>query len=264
MNIFKQLFKSLYSPKDIASFRSQGIGKTILFVFLLSIVSVLPVIYYSNTAINSAIQITEEALKEDLPSFTIENGQLESPKEQPFTINKGEISIIFDSTGSIDVGNVSNTGDTLALLKHELVFSAGGKVHSFSYSMLANDKITKEDIEKLIRDSDSAVTVLLLLYSFFIFLFSSALKFVEVTILALVGLLIRNISRKPLEYRHLWRMTAYSITLSTVFFAIMSLLQTQVPFGSLISWFISLTVLLLAIQEVPTLNQQDPTKMNEE
>ena len=40
MNIFKQLIVSLYSPKDIAKFHQQGIGKTILFVFFLTLISV--------------------------------------------------------------------------------------------------------------------------------------------------------------------------------------------------------------------------------
>ncbi|WP_174881655.1 DUF1189 family protein, partial [Metabacillus niabensis] len=39
MNIFKQLFTSIYSPRTISTFRFQGIGKTILFVFILTLVS---------------------------------------------------------------------------------------------------------------------------------------------------------------------------------------------------------------------------------
>lgn len=37
LNIFTALWKSTYSPADIAKTRFQGIGKAILYVFLLSV-----------------------------------------------------------------------------------------------------------------------------------------------------------------------------------------------------------------------------------
>lgn len=255
INIFKQFYKSLFSPKDIASYRLQGIGKTILYVFLLSLLSVLPTIYYTNSAMNDAVQVAEETIKEDLPDFQIENGILSSSEEEPITINKGNFSIIFDSTGVMDVDNISKTGDTLALLQREMVLSAGGEANSVPYSMMGIDPISKQDILSFIEGSDTAMAIILPIFSIVIFLFSSGLKFIEISILALIGILLKNIVHKDLKYRHLWRMTAYSVTLPTVFFTIMALFQTHVPFGSLINWFVSLTVLLLAIQEVPSSKQ---------
>lgn len=250
INIFKQFYKSLYSPRDIASFQMQGIGKTILYVFLLTLLSVLPTIYYTNSAINTAVKVAEETIKEDLPDFHIENGVLSSLEEQPITINKGNFTFIFDSTGVIDVDNLSKTGDTLAFLQREMVLSAGGEANSVSYSMMAIDLLSKQDIISFIESSDSMMAIILSIFSILIYLFSSGLKFIEISFLAVIGILIKNIVKKKLEYRRLWRMTAYSVTLPTVFFTIMALFQTHVPFGSLINWFVSLTVLLLAIQEV--------------
>ncbi|MFB5662064.1 DUF1189 family protein [Alteribacillus sp. HJP-4] len=42
MNIFKKFFKSLYSFRTIGSFRFQGIGKTILYVFFLMFIASIP------------------------------------------------------------------------------------------------------------------------------------------------------------------------------------------------------------------------------
>jgi len=256
INIFKQFYKSLYSPKDIASFRLQGIGKTILYVFILTILSVLPTIYYTNSTMKEAVVVAEETIKEDLPEFQIENGVLTSSEDQPITINKGNFSIIFDATGVMDVDNVSKTGDTLALLQTEMVLGSGGEANSVPYSMMAMDSITKQDMITFIEGSDTAIAFILPIFSILIFLFSSGLDFIEISILALIGILLKNIVRKDLRYRHLWRMTAYSVTLPTVFFTIMGLFQTHVPFGSLINWFVSLTILLLAIQEVPNSNNE--------
>ena len=37
MNVFKQLIVSLYSPKDISTFHHQKIGKTFLYVLILTL-----------------------------------------------------------------------------------------------------------------------------------------------------------------------------------------------------------------------------------
>ncbi|PEA85158.1 hypothetical protein COL60_14600 [Bacillus pseudomycoides] len=42
MSVFTQLVKSLYSPKDMALFRFQKIGKTILYIMLLSLIATIP------------------------------------------------------------------------------------------------------------------------------------------------------------------------------------------------------------------------------
>ena len=74
LNIFKQLWVSLYSPKDIASFQNQGIGKTILFVFFISLIAFLPSAFYFGTMIVNGIDAMHETVSEDLPAFEIKNG----------------------------------------------------------------------------------------------------------------------------------------------------------------------------------------------
>src|SRR3954451_14039108 len=88
MNIFKQFYKSIYSPRDIALFRFQGIGKTILFVFFLTFISVLPSIIYLSTALSTGIDAARSFIKDEAPDFSIKNGQLSAKTDVPVTINK--------------------------------------------------------------------------------------------------------------------------------------------------------------------------------
>ncbi|MGD6895283.1 DUF1189 domain-containing protein [Bacillus infantis] len=251
MNVFKQFFKSLYSPRDIAAFRFQGIGKTILYVFLLTLLSVLPTIYYFSTAIMSGADAARESLAEDIPDFTIENGELNSDQKAPIIINKNSFTIVFDSTGTANKEELADSNMALAMLKDEFMFVAGGQVQSYSYSMAGDLTLTKEDAVSFLDSIDSVLVIFIIIMALVIYLFSTAVKFVEVTVLALVGLLLRSIAGRRLQYRHLWRMAAYSITLPTVFFAVMGVLQTNVPSGFMINWFVSIIILMLAIKEVP-------------
>ncbi|PLR76971.1 DUF1189 domain-containing protein [Bacillus sp. V3-13] len=250
MNIFKQFFKSLYSPKDIALFRFQGIGKTILYIFFLTLLSIIPSSYYLGTALIDGVNIARESIQEDVPDFTIKNGQLSSEENRPVTISKDGFTIIVDPTGSVSEKDLRAEDNAVALLQNEFVLAAGGETQVHQYSMLGLD-LTKNDVAELITNLDSMMGILIPVLIFVIYLFSSAMKFIEISILALFGLMLKNLAGRNLQYRHLWRMAAYSVTLPTIFFAIMGALKTPVPGGFLINWFASLLILYLAIKEIP-------------
>lgn len=251
MNIFKQFYKSTYSPKDIALFRFQGIGKTILYVFFLTLISILPSIFYLSTALSTGIDSTREVIKDELPSFSINNGQLTSKTDVPITIQKDHFTIILDPTGAVKEKDVQDTENAFALLKDKFVFVAGGNIQSYPYSMLEGLHITKSGFLDFINTLDSVRVIIIPFLSVFIYLFSSTASFIEVTVLALMGLALKNLSRRKLNYRQLWRMAAYSETLPTLFFTIMTAIKTPVPNSFLINWFVAIIVLYLAINEIP-------------
>lgn len=256
MNIFTQLAKSTYSPIDISRFRFQGIGKTILYVFLLTLISVIPASYYTAEAINDAVDSAKETIETKLPSFTIENGELKSDIKEPLTINNGSFTIIFDSTGAVEQEDMAGMDSTFAMLKNEAILAAGGETNSLPYSLINDGTMSKQDIKSMISSASSSLPIFIGLILIAIFLFSSSMKFIEISILALFGLLLKIIAGKNLQYKHLWRMAAYSITLPTLFFMIMGLLKTTVPYSFMINWFVASMILLLAIKEVPTPKQR--------
>lgn len=254
MNIFKQMFKSLYSPKDISLYRFHGIGKTILYVFLLTLLSVIPTVYYISAAVINGLDAAQTAVKEQFPKFTIENGKLEAQQVAPIIINHDDFAIIFDSTGKVNEDDLSNEDNAIAFLHNEIFFVAGGNIQSYPYSMFTFP-ITNSDLQKFLDTLDSVTGIILVIMAIFIYIFSVGMKFIEISIYALFGLLFKNMTGKNLQYRHLWRMAAYSVTLPTIFFTIMAALQTSVLNGFLINWFASLLVLFLAIKEVPKRKQ---------
>jgi hypothetical protein len=112
-------------------------------------------------------------------------------------------------------------------------------------------KITKSNLLDFINSIDSVKAIIIPTASFLIYLFSSASSFIEVTVLALIGLTFNNLSGRKLKYGQLWRMAAYSETLPTIFFTVMSAIKTYVPNSFIINWFVIIIVLYLAINETP-------------
>lgn len=257
MSILTQIVKSMYSPKDIAETRFQGIGKTILFVFMLTLISILPVVYYMFVGISEAVGTVKQSIESDLPSFTIEEGVLHSDIKAPLTIRNGSFTLIFDPTGTIDQGEMTGMDANFAMLQKEIVLVAGGETNAIPYTLFPSESMKKDDITSLINTAESSLPVLLVLLFIVVYVFSTGMKFIEVSILALFGLLLKNLAGRKLQYRHLWRMAAYSTTLPTIFFAIMALLKTTVPYSFSVNWFVASMMLLLAIKEIPGKNHKE-------
>jgi hypothetical protein len=252
MNIFVQLFKSLYSPKDIARFRFQGIGKTILYVFFLTLISVLPMTYHFTNGFLEGIKNTSELLRNELPSFTIKNGELHSSATEPVVIDKDGFKIVFDSTGQTVKEDIERYTNAIGFLKHEVVLIANTDAQYYDYAMFQDITLTDEDVHSFIKTIQSLMPVIVPVSFVFLYLFASASKFIGITVLTFIGLIIRSTLGKNIKYRHTWIMSAYAVTLSTIFFTIMEALQVIVPYAISIHWFVSVTVLFLAIKEIPS------------
>lgn len=251
MNIFKQLIVSLYSPKAIASWRNQGIGKTILFVFFLTFISILPTTIHMSNMMTDGVEIIQETIEEELPPFTIENGQLISEEKAPITIYKRDFTLIFDATGELSASSLDHSIDSIAFLKNEVVMTSGGNMEQFSYALLNDLTLTKEDAMEFLSTLDSVFAIIIPIFFIIVYLFTSGMKFIGISLLALVGLLINTNNKDTISYRHIWRIAAYSVVLPTIFFTIMDVFQTTVPFGFLLNWVVSIIVLILALKEVP-------------
>ncbi|WP_428909128.1 DUF1189 domain-containing protein [Niallia sp. Krafla_26] len=252
MNIFKQLIVSLYSPKDISTFRNQGIGKTILYVFFLTFISLLPSFYFFSTTVVNDFQMMQTTVQNDLPSFTIENGELSSEEKAPITINKDDFTIMFDSTGTVTSDDAGNTNNSIYILKNEVIYTFAGQSQSLPYTVLEGINLTKEDVVELTSSMESFLPIFIPIVLVIIYLLSSVGKFIGVFFLALIGLILNNTLRRNLTYGRLWRLAAYSITLPTIFFMIMEALRTIVPSGFLIYWLVAIIMLVLVLKEIPS------------
>lgn len=246
LNIFKQFYVSLYSPKDIASFRNQGTGKTILYVFLLSLVSIIPTSYYFNMMIKDGINTIQETITTEMPKFEIKNGTLTVIGNQPTILNKNGFIIFIDDSGTLTRDKVADQATNgLALLKSEIVMISSGNIQSSPYSFIEGNN---ETISSWLEEANQ----LLWIFLFFIFyIFTAALIFLKVAILAVFGMGFKNALAKPLSYTQIWKMTAYCLTLPTIFFTIMDSFQATVPFRMSLSWFIIFILLFLTLKEVP-------------
>ncbi|RLQ98213.1 DUF1189 domain-containing protein [Falsibacillus albus] len=251
MNIFQQLIKSLYSPKNIARFRFQGIGKTILYVFMIMLISTIPVIYHFTNMTLKGIEAGRQTIDQELPKFSINNGVLTSEKEEPVFVEKNGLTILIDPTNSLTEKELKQKGSLIALLKNEAVIASNGQLNKYDYSTFNGLSLNNNKISSFLKTIKSNIWIILPVLFIVYYIFVAAIGFIKVSIFALVGIALARTQSRKLSYRHSWRITAYAITLPTVFFAIMDLLRTTVPFSALLDWLIIIIMLYLSIKEIP-------------
>ncbi len=250
MNVLKQILVSIYSPKIISTFRFQGIGKTIFYVFILSLLSTLPTAIYLSNSLNEGIKNFDQTIRKDLPSFTIEDGTLTADSEKPVEIKKDEFSIILDDTGTYGMEEIEAKENAIGILTDRFVFVANAQAQSYEYSLM-NMSLSKEDIIDLSSQFNQLLPIVYLILFLVMYLFGAFVKFIEITVLALFGLAIKNSLQRKLNFKQMWVLAAYATTLATVFFMIMDSLAVAVPSGFLINWFVHIIVLYLIFKELP-------------
>lgn len=252
MNIFKQFWISLYSPKDIAKFRFQKIGKTILYVFLLVFLSSLPTIVFTSTGINNGVKSFQEALQNELPDFEIKEGTLYTDSSELFIYQANNFSIYLDSTGTLTTEDVLNKeSNAFLLLPSEFVIITSGTAQAQPYSMFENFTLSNTDILNFLDNTKGLLNIFIIIFAIIMYIFTAGIQFIEISFLALIVLLFGNITGRKIQYRHYWRLITYCLTLPIVFFTLMNFIQVQVIGGIYVKWGTALVMFYLALKEIP-------------
>ncbi|MGM9987144.1 MAG: DUF1189 domain-containing protein [Bacillaceae bacterium] len=249
MNIFQQLIKSLYSTKTIVRFRFQKIGKTILYVFLLSLLSIIPITYYVTSTVKDEVAITTSFIKDQLPSFTIEDGKLISENNNQVLSSNDELALEFNPTATKADKTVLFSDQGISLLQNQLVVIQNGEEKTFSYDTVKGYPVTKNDLLSFADTFQSMFPLFVGIIILLMLFFSAFSYFISTLFLSIIGYILTQ--NRKMQFKQLFTLSAYSLTIPTVFFFIMDFLKTPIPYSSVIFSFSGLIILYTVLRELP-------------
>lgn len=90
------------------------------------------------------------------------------------------------------------------------------------------------------------------------YLFTTSLKFIGVSFLAVIGLGIITWMKKPLQYKHTWTLSAYAVTCPTIVLAMFESFSLYIPFSWLLYWIIAILYLFLILRYIPKPKKRNP------
>ncbi|WP_349407835.1 DUF1189 domain-containing protein [Pseudalkalibacillus sp. SCS-8] len=251
MNIFKQFATSLYSPQQMATFRFQKIGKTIGYVFIMMLIAFIFIGTNIGVTISGMATSLDKVLNEDVPDFTFKDGTLTSDMEEPIKREIDGETFIFDTTNTVTRDDLEQYNNVMAILSDKTIIITEGSAETFDYMMMKDMTFKKSDITGFVESANNLLPLIITVVIIAAYIFMTALKFIGVTVLALIGLIVKNIMKRNLSYRQLWILSAYAVTLPTIFFALLESLNIMVPGQFLLYWIAAITMLSLTVKNVP-------------
>lgn len=251
MKIINQFIKSLYSAKDMASYRFQKIGRSILYVFLLSALASIPLVYQLHTLFSDEFLGIKHIIIEELPDFNIEGGTLQTDDPTPITNYSSTFTFVFDPEATEVDSTVNNSDSFFAILKDRVVLRAATQEETLQFSALGTGTFSKSDTIELFTILEEMYPIFMVIMIVIAFLLTSFLKFLTVTIFGYLATLFSKSSGRTISYKQGWNIIAYTLTIPTVFFFIMDLLGITVPYSTSLQTFIVFFLLFLIIREIP-------------
>ncbi|MCP8616877.1 DUF1189 domain-containing protein [Salirhabdus salicampi] len=251
-NIFRQFLWSFYDYKKVQAFRLQTTGKSIGYVFFLTLVLLL--IFTASFSIHTirALNTIDVDNLYDLPSFIIEDGVLISREE--VTDRYEHIQFIPNADTMREVPTPVDQG--VVFLKDKAVIVTKGQSYTFMYTLLGEGTIEKDEVLSLIDTVNSYKYFIFIILFAIYYLFTASVKFVEVSFLALLGLIFKSKINNTLRYKQLWTLAAYAVTLPTILMALIEAFHLSIPFSALLFWLISAIILYRIISLVPRRKQK--------
>ncbi|WP_088072989.1 DUF1189 domain-containing protein [Gottfriedia luciferensis] len=250
MNIFKQFWFSLYSPKTISRYRLQKIGKTIFFLFLLAILYTLPGFFSFEKAVKLQVNNVSDLLRENIDSITLNKGTLKINDNTPFERIVGGYKYAFYPNETVIPSKIKDDKYAVVVLKNRVIIKNDNGEQDYPYPSLKTKVISKNHVSNFINNVSQGLPVFLIALFFLFYLGSCIFIFIVATLLAFLTAIFK--STKHLPYRQRFAMVSYSLTLPTVIYLILGLLKINIPFQTMIFIVITAVMYLLTIKNLPS------------
>ncbi|PSL42308.1 uncharacterized protein DUF1189 [Salsuginibacillus halophilus] len=259
MNVFQKFFYSLYRPDIIGRLRFQGIGKTIGFVFFLMLLTQIPAAVTFAVSTATTVTQAEEALNEELPSFAISGGTLETEQEEAYIQELDEGRMIIDPERELSEAEWIAEDNSIVLLDTKGFVVTDGERQTITYEQLGDVNLSDEDIAGFADTFSSLLWLFIPIVLVGIYVFTSGMKFVGITVLSLFGLIFRRFVSTRLNYKNIWVMAAYTVTLPTITLAFIDVLAPGVPFTFWLYWVLAITMFALVFRKLPVPKSKQQT-----
>lgn len=247
-NIFQQFLFSFYHFKNVSAFRYQKIGRSIGYVFFMMLIATLPLLVISSIQTNSALQSVNIEKIIDAPDFFIEGGVLKIDQQEPYS-SSDQTLIVTDQ----ELEEGSNFSEGVVFSQREILFISNEKIIlEFPYALIGLHQASKDQIIDTIQTIQSLKWFILIIFFAMNYLFVTGFKFIEISLLAVIGLIFKNKLKKNVKYLQIWTLSAYAATIPSIVIAWLEYLSISIPYAGLLFWAAGGMILYRTISFIPS------------
>lgn len=249
MNFFNQVSYSITKPSIYKQMAERGIGRSLLYIWLLTTILFIIWLPVKWAEFNQTVLDFSEEIKENVPEFSITNGQLSIDVEQPYYIAKedGQIFVI-DTTGKFKPEELDKYEQGILVTKEKIYHNQISQTRV--YKLADFNGLNKENLIKYLPYLKSFG----ILGFIFIYIGLLILKLIIALFLSLIGLLVSSTSKKLIPFGQIYSMALYSWTLPMMLDTAFNIIGIDFPGNGLLRLLIGTLLLILAINKSPTQN----------
>lgn len=250
IGLFKSFLNSTYNFKSYNLFICQNLSKAVLYLILLAFLSSTLTIIANSFSFKKDFAYLTEVLNNKMPSFILENNELNVEGSMPIVYEDGINIFVIDTINEIDPTEYNSYNSAFLLGKKNIVFKdSTPNFKTLNYSSLQlTSPVTSEDFNELIKILGS-VGIIILLGFIFIFLFIGKLISVFL-IMPLAALVISSILNKKLSYGNLIKLSAYALTVPILLKTFFAVISINVPVFFIVYYGIGILYLTFAIKNI--------------
>lgn len=246
MNFFKKIIKSTYDFKSYNYFFNESFGKSILYLFLLSLILTTFINISNSITFYSSISELDTLIENNVPNFEIKNGILKVDGEMPIRIEEETNIIIIDTQNMVSEDELNSKPNGIIFYEdYYAVKSSTGAINNVSYSTLGINDLSRENLPDVVRFFINILLIAsFILGPLFAFLGKLGTTFI---VLGVSGIVISSITKKKINYESACKLGAYSLTIPMIINALIKIIGITIPFFYLFYCIIAIVYLSLAI-----------------
>lgn len=253
MKLFTRFIKSIYSPDNIASYRTVKTGGLIAQIILIACLAFIPTGYLVATQSTALLANVTDVVKNDFPDFTIKDGTLTSTSDKTImkTLNQGVLGFsVADEAAESSLAQLTPvTQIGVGFFKDGLVVEYFGSSQTIPYSMFNFD--SKDDLVKMLDSTKESSTYVLSMIFVFMLLLLLVMTTIKVFFYGLFAFLLGRSGRKNINYLAAVKISAFSWSLMTVFTFITEAASISISYSSEFNILITIVIMFLAVKRIP-------------
>nr|WP_302597037.1 DUF1189 domain-containing protein [uncultured Cellulosilyticum sp.] len=258
MRFFQKFKNALYNAEAYAVFLKQGLGKGILYIFILSLILggiiSLKTAYGFNKGINEFINQSEG----ELPSFRIQDGRLSVDATMPITYKAEDMLFIIDTEQDIDDAALEGYKQGIVISATKMYSKKStGQVEMLEFANCKDLEVTTTDIAEFItRIRGIGVAIIIACGTLFSFIGKLLSIFI---VMGIGGIIVGALVHCKTNYEMSCQLGAYALTVPMLLKFILGLIGMTVPYFFVIYYGIALVYVGRALKAIErqTINSEN-------
>ena len=251
--------KFAYSFFDFASYKEflvQGFGKSILYLFLVTLIFSTITNINTITKFNSEISSIQATFIHSAPNFELKNGLLSVDSQEPIYYRHDGEQLIVDTSGKTSKSILDSYSDGIYINSDEITIRQN---YSTLKTLKFTDFIEFDLTNKTLQDS---LSILKIIFPIVLLIFGPILSFLVnlisgFLILGPLSLNISSIMGMKLKYSKACILSFYAMTLPLLLESLLNISGIDFPEFYIIFYIVTLIYCGLAIKEIKNIDKSN-------